>query len=752
MVEPTAPQPQDNQQLPAQGTPPGAPQPANTDPLSQVVTGWLQHATQQVSNNPIVAAKNQAAQAALQPKPDVKEVGESTPAAQAQPAPGSFGDKLKGAFENVAGDLGDASHAQDTPRGGWLSAVTNTLKARSERKAQEAKDASVIAKNQAETVALHRNMFLQEKALNDAFQKSNEDYLDKRSINHDMDKGVSITALQQKMKDPNFLTTHTAYETGSEPVLDSNGMVKRQDGVPVTQPTYTIMTLATKDGQPDNIEVDAETSAAAKKYAGLNYPVGAKLTQGQDQALHNVTSATRNAVNTLESGNEGKAFSDEQLKTITPYLVGPDGHSDQTIIGAISHVPGNAYAGLKQWSENATSQLNALQDVAQKAKDNKDQAGYDAAVKASQQIQAEKSKIDGFMTSGAISEKQIAAYDKKQDEATGWVDKVLHDPNALSGDKASAIIPQIQTALAQSPDPLLKQKLTSALSTAQAAQENYFSDIKRKANADQLAKQGDPNSAGKALASGDVTLADLKTRVSTPEFILQSIDAAKKIDPKYNPADEVAFEKIANSPEGAKFFGSAKSLTEKDGSIDRLMSIASRMPDNSLPVLNKVQDWEELARGKGPLAGYAAAVLGVADDYGKVMGGGTASDSARDHALSLFAAAQTPEQRMEAVQATLGAVDSQIHGRVGRNKFLQRQYNTYDRSQYMPAPPSEQQNTQPQAGVQGAPKTAAGPADMKVRPQGTTNVQQGSDGKWYYFGANNKFLGAVPDQYQSLYK
>lgn len=194
------------------------------------------------------------------------------------------------------------------------------------------------------------------------------------------------------------------------------------------------------------------------------------------------------------------------------------------------------------------------------------------------------------------------------------------------------------------------------------------------ASARQTAAQGDPKVAGKMLADGSLTLADLKTRGTTPQFIEQATAEAQKIEPKYNPADEMIAEHVAKSGTANQFFGSANSLIAKGGTLDQLEELGKKIPANQFPVLNKFEDWVKLAAGKGPLAGYAATALGAADDYGKVMGGGTASDHARDAALQLFAKALSPEQRHDAVQATRNAVQSQRDSRIGNNQFLKRQY------------------------------------------------------------------------------
>lgn len=705
--------------------------PAALDPLSGMVAGWLQHSVQQVQNNPIVAAKNKAANDAL--TASAKPVDESS---ASRPAPGSFADKLAGAFsgtgDSLGGGLADAAHANDRP-GGWLSGVLNTVAARKQRLEQEQKDAALLAKTQAETVALHRNMYLQDAALRAASYKANQDFANAYKVNHDIEEVSHDELMKRSKSDSKFAEKYFVRATSEEPMLDAQGLPEKdKNGNPITTPTYSIITRATKDGQPDDKTVSDSMSADMKKYLGQTMPTGTKLTGLQYAALDTALNSTRNAVNILENAN-GKAFSDEQMKSLAPYL------TDPTIQAAISHSPGNAYAGLKQYMNNADQHIDALQGAAEQAKQQKNQAVYDQVQQQIATITEEKNKVSQFAAT-AITPKQVEEYDKDQNKGTEWVDKMLHDPNILAGDKAASAIPQLQNALQQATDPILKTKIGQAISVAEAAQKNYFNDQKRKAEADQLAKQGSPDAAGDALAKGLVTLADLKTRGTTQDFILQAIAAARKIDSTYNPADEVNYEHIAKSPQTAQFFGSAKSLLEKDGTLDQLIDIGKRVPDNSLPALNKLEDWEELARGKGPLAGYAALILGVADDYGKVMGGGTASDRARDHALALFAAAQTPEQRMEAVQATLGAVNSQVRGRIGKNKFLQREYGDFDQSQYTPPLVSKRPENAPSGAVQDP-----------DRPQGYNAIRVGSDGKAYYYNSQTNHVVVVPENKQKQY-
>jgi hypothetical protein len=659
------------------------------DLATAVSKAFLQHVSQNAQNSTLALKtaemEKQKAAAAAQP-------------VVAKPAPGSFAEKLGGAANGLMGALGDASHASDT-KGGWLSGVANTLNARSKRLAENEKDKALLAKTQAETVAMHRNIYQQDAGIRQAAYKGNQDFENAYKENHDIENDIDHAELMKRAQaDKDFATKYFVRATGENPVLDANGEpTKDKDGNPVTSPTYSIITRDTKNGEKDDKTVTPEMSADFKRYGVAAYPPNTKLTSNQFAASNGQLNLTRNAVNILNNSRD-KELTDEQMKVLNPYL------TDTSIQQAISHVPGSAYAGLLQYQQNADLHIQDLQAKAQVAAAKKDQAGLDNITTQIDDVTKEKQKVSAF-TSQAVTEKQVEAYKKDSEEGIKWVDKILHDPTSLSGDKASGVIPQLQQALKTETDPGNKMKLTSAIDAAKLARDNYFEDMSRKATADQMAKQGDPVAAGRALADGKMTLADLRTRGTTADFLLKATDEATKLDKNYNPADEVNFEHIAKSPQGATFFGSARSLLSKGGTMDQLTEWGKKIPNNSLPTLNTAEDWVKLKEGKGPLAGYAALVLGVADDYGKVMGGGSASDNARDAALHLFAAAQTPEQRRDAINATLGAVGSQFDGRVGNNRFLAREYGDFVRSPLAPA--SENPVQQKISGTQPAATTAA---------------------------------------------
>jgi hypothetical protein len=232
----------------------------------------------------------------------------------------------------------------------------------------------------------------------------------------------------------------------------------------------------------------------------------------------------------------------------------------------------------------------------------------------------------------------------------------------------------------------------------------------------QSLSQGDPNAAAKLLTDGDATLSELKARGATPDFIEKTLSAAHQMSGgKYNAQAADAQFSVAKSPANVAFFGSAKSLIDKGGTLDQLAAAGKDIPGGLIPAFNSIADWQKAASGNGPIAKYASIALGVADDYSKVMGGGQGSDSSRSQALQLIGAKQSPAQRAASISGIRGAVGSQTNSRIGNNSVMGRMYGSGDTQQ------------------QAAPSA----------PAGATHIVPGSDGKNHYTDGKND-LGVAP--------
>jgi hypothetical protein len=343
-------------------------------------------------------------------------------------------------------------------------------------------------------------------------------------------------------------------------------------------------------------------------------------------SLNAIQNTISNAKQELGGDNRGITVAQGQLDSLKKGLESG---------GTISH---------RDWlALNSTMQLNVEQQVAQ------------------------KEKVTEFQ------QKQAAA--KSAAQAADPLFKMENEPGEMSGEKSAAAIPLLQNKLSDpATPPADKVRATRLLAQATAAHSLFQQDQLQKANAEQQAKQGDPKQAGAMLAAGSLTLGDMKTRGMTPKFIMDATKAAQGVDPKYNPADEINAEAVAKSPTQNQFFGSANSLISKNGTLDQVVDAGSKLPNHTFPIFNKLADAQNYATGHPEVAAYMQTALGAADDYAKVLGGGTGTEGMQMHILNAMTASQNQNQRTAVVNAMRGAVNSQVESRIGKNKFLMRQY------------------------------------------------------------------------------
>jgi hypothetical protein len=227
----------------------------------------------------------------------------------------------------------------------------------------------------------------------------------------------------------------------------------------------------------------------------------------------------------------------------------------------------------------------------------------------------------------------------------------------------------LQNKISAETDPEQKLRETRLLGQANNAHRAWLADIAAKENAAKAAQQGDPAVAGKMLHDGTVTLAELKARGTTTKFVQDAILAAQKLGP-YNASDEIVGEKAMTNVSNQTFYGSAGSLLHKGGLLDQLEEQGKKLGNGKFPAINNVADLAKYQTGDPALSGFKLTALGVADDGGKVLGGGQATDSARDGLIHDFTNAQNDAQRHAAVEAFRDALKSQVRSRVGTNRYV----------------------------------------------------------------------------------
>lgn len=250
------------------------------------------------------------------------------------------------------------------------------------------------------------------------------------------------------------------------------------------------------------------------------------------------------------------------------------------------------------------------------------------------------------------------------------------NPAEMAGDKLPAAMGYLQSKL---DDPTTsvqdKARATRLLAQAQTTQKLQLAQEASKKATDQAIADGDPNAAAKLLVQGVVSPSQIISS-RKPEFAQKAFSAAAALDPTWNAQKAEADFKVASSPANVAFFGSAKSLTDKGGTLDQLAAAAKDIPGGQVPIFNTIADAIAASTGSGPVAKYASILLGVADDYSKVMGGGQGSDTSRTQALKLVPANASPEARAAAIEGVRGAVGSQIQSRIGSNHVMQQMYGS----------------------------------------------------------------------------
>lgn len=259
------------------------------------------------------------------------------------------------------------------------------------------------------------------------------------------------------------------------------------------------------------------------------------------------------------------------------------------------------------------------------------------------------------------------------------------NPSEMAGDKLPSAMAYLKTKISDpNADPTEKARATRLLSTATVAQQTQLAMDKSKKETDQAIQDGDPNAAGKLLHDGIVAPSQIAS-ARKPEFAQKAFSAAASYGDGWNAEKAEADFKVAGSPANVAFFGSAKSLTDKGGTLDQLKDAGKDIPQGQLPIFNSVADALKMSTGSGPIAKYAAIALGVADDYSKVMGGGNGSDTSRTQALQLISANKSPDQRNQSLDGIRGAVGSQTKSRIGNNAVLKQMYGADESNQGQPS-------------------------------------------------------------------
>jgi hypothetical protein len=117
-----------------------------------------------------------------------------------------------------------------------------------------------------------------------------------------------------------------------------------------------------------------------------------------------------------------------------------------------------------------------------------------------------------------------------------------------------------------------------------------------------------------------------------------------------------------------------RGMADPGGSIEIAQNAAKALPQLPEATLNKVFNAAATEFGSKEATNFHTAMLGLADEYSKVMGGGTATDSGRKQALDLLKASYSKGQLGGAIDTMRQDISARQKALVGTNRYLLRQY------------------------------------------------------------------------------
>jgi hypothetical protein len=349
---------------------------------------------------------------------------------------GSFADKLAAAVGNVGTSLGDASHATDNLRSGqgWLSGITNTMAARTQREReqsadQRAQDAAADRKKMDDVNIAVANANLRSHALN--IQKQEKDIRDQSAasgsafISHLRDGGFDVQGniSQDQLnsmvtKDPNYLATHTGRITGYEPVYDAEGKQQLdKDGSPVESPVWSIVNIAPGDVSKQ-FTVSPELSKKWADAGAGNIPAGTVMPATVANKLD--LQAQRYGT-TLAIFNKDRltAMQSEVKEQLSSTLQDPE------VQHAVAMAP-TALDGLYAAQKNVNDHLSVAQQQLKAAQAKGDQQAASAAQDQIQKLQGIGQNLDKAVNLG-FTDADRQKYAKEQDQARKDAEKERHE-------------------------------------------------------------------------------------------------------------------------------------------------------------------------------------------------------------------------------------------------------------------------------------------------------------------------------------
>jgi hypothetical protein len=272
-----------------------------------------------------------------------------------------------------------------------------------------------------------------------------------------------------------------------------------------------------------------------------------------------------------------------------------------------------------------------------------------------------------------LSEAEANAAAVRNTNIAAQLDKMDADPSVLS-DKAPTAIAQLK-GLLNTPNltPDVRAHIQRNLVVAQNAQKNDLAFIAAKKKTEDDIANGNPKLLAQLLVSGDAAWSQL---VSTrkPEVLVAVAMEAKRLDPNFSIAVNEANYKRATDPQVRNTLDLIQSMTDRNGSIAIAEKAAQKLPQLNSQQANAVFNAFSRSFGNNSVTNFHTAMLGLADEYSKVLGGGVSSDTGRAQALDILKDAYSSNQLSGAIDTMKADINARKSELIRGNQTLERTY------------------------------------------------------------------------------
>ena len=597
--------------------------------------------------------------------------GTPTPAPPA--APLTRGQQVLGGIQRFGASFGDIPVGKEAT-GGALGGVAQTMRNRAARLAGERKELDEHQKNQLMIAEANQRMH-HEQALNHvtgiidpSIAQGSKAITLLTGSDHPapiVAKDITSDELKRGVIGGKYnMTDYTAFPTGK--IVDGEDA----SGEPITRATYTVVA----SGGP--VKLDQDQVDFLNKYKAA----GDGQTIQSDQQLTFAQYA-----NLYQTAADNQAATIARNKTLVDGKLATAKEAGDMEAVDFGHVWTNALTQAKNDPVKALRNLEIARSAAVA------QGQPDKYPNLLKDVEAAygKENYDKLV--------QSEMEDKKKPE------------NVKTLGEASVAYTQAVQALRANNTPENKK----AMEEAKEIRQSFYDDESAKARLETEAKEGDPSTVAQMLVDTIIAPSMLPGRFR-PEYIAKvygkAQELAKAQGKDFNPAKVEAQYTYAKNPQTQNTLNMISAIEEPHGSIDIVQDAAAKLPKVDEQTFNNIFNATATEFGSSEASNFHTAMIGLADEYAKVMGAGTGTDVSRQQALDLLKQNFSKDQMAGGIDVLHKDLAARMSGIVRDNPALKAMY---------PDPRQAPPGSQPSA-VSATPPL---PAGITPAPAGKTAVQ-----------------------------